>query len=104
MYRITKEDGSYIGITESVRYIKIGSNGCFVQTDKNHAIGVAFKNTPYNLSGYNNIAGADSVIISEVDVGSLIEELIAENESLRAQIAASDEAVIEIYESLNLGS
>lgn len=72
MYKITKTDGADIGYTDSVIYIKIASNGCFIQTDKQNAIGVAYAGTPYNLFGHNEIPGVDEVMVVEQDGGQNI--------------------------------
>ena len=72
MYKITKTDGADIGYTDSVIYIKIASNGCFVQADKQNAIGVAYAGTPYNLFGHNEIPGVDEVMVVEQDGGQKI--------------------------------
>ncbi len=70
MFRIIKIDGTELGITDSVNYIKISANGCFAPTDKENAIGVAFQSTPYNLVGHEDIEGADTVIVSAIDGGA----------------------------------
>ena len=72
MYKITKTDGADIGYTDSVIYIKIASNGCFIQTNKDDAIGVAYAGTPYNLFGHNEIPGVDEVMVVEQDGGQKI--------------------------------
>ncbi len=72
MYKITKIDGTDVGYTDSVIYIKIASNGCFIQTDNQNAIGVAYAGTPYNLFGHNEIPGVDEVMVVEQDGGQKI--------------------------------
>ena len=57
MYRIIKIDGTELGITDSVNYIRYD------------AIGVAFKSVAYNLVGHEDIEGADTVVVSEIDGG-----------------------------------
>lgn len=69
MYRIIKTDGTVLGITDSVNYIKISNNGCFSNAISKDAIGVAFNSIAYNLIGYTEINGADTVIVSEIDTG-----------------------------------
>lgn len=70
MFRVIKIDGTELGITDSVNYIKIGASGCFAPANKKDAIGVAFQSTPYNLVGHEDIEGADTVIVSAVDGGA----------------------------------
>lgn len=72
MYRIIKIDGTDLGITDSVRYIKIGKGGCFTNATVDDAIGVAFKSVAYNLVGHDEIEGADTVIVADVDGGQEI--------------------------------
>lgn len=79
MYRIIKTDGTELGITDQVTYIKFGANGCFTNATVEDAIGVAFSSTPYNLFGHDEIEEADTVIVSQIDggaaVGSLLETI-----------------------------
>ena len=72
MYRIIKLDGTELGMTDSVLYIKVGSSGSFVPCSVDEAIGVAFNSEPYNLFGYEEIEGVDTVIISKCDGGALV--------------------------------
>lgn len=61
MYRIIKIDGTELGITDSVNYIRYGDNGCFTPATREDAIGVAFKSVAYNLVGHEDIEGAGMV-------------------------------------------
>lgn len=49
MYRIIKIDGTELGITDSVNYIKIGESGSYINATETDAIGVAYNSEPYNL-------------------------------------------------------
>lgn len=69
MYRIIKIDGTELGITDSVNYIRYGDNGCFTPATREDAIGVAFKSVAYNLVGHEDIEGAGTVVVSEIDGG-----------------------------------
>ena len=69
MYRIIKIDGTELGITDSVNYIRYGDGGCFTTATRKDAIGVAFKSVAYNLVGHEDIEGADTVVVSEIDGG-----------------------------------
>lgn len=73
MYRIIKIDGTELGITDSVNYIKIGASGDFTTATKETAIGVAFESVPYNLNGHTDIEGADTVIVSAIDGGAEVQ-------------------------------
>lgn len=74
MYRIIKVDGTELGLTDSVNYIRILDNGAFTITTEENAIGVAFDSVPYNLIGHDEIEGAETVIVCKVDTGKIIEE------------------------------
>jgi len=69
MYRIIRDDGMELGITDSILFIKIAENGCFVPSREEDAIGVAFRSVAYNLIGYNEIEGAETVVVSKIDGG-----------------------------------
>ena len=72
MYRIIKTDGTEIGLTDSVFYIKISQNGSFCPCHEDEAVGVAYRSTPYNLFGHEDIEGADTVLVTKVDGGALV--------------------------------
>ena len=74
MYRIIKIDGTELGITDSVNYIKIGASGSFTAATEIDAIGVAFQSVAYNLVGHEEIADAETVVISKIDSGEEIKE------------------------------
>ena len=82
MDRIIRIDGTELGLTDEARYIKYGSCGQFVQTTRAEAIGVAFKNSVYNLLGHNDIAEAETVIVSRA---STADELTAQKADLDEQ-------------------
>ena len=75
MYRIIKIDGTELGITDSVNYIKIGASGDFTTATETDAIGVAFNSTPYNLMGHSDIEDAETVIVSKIDGGAEVGSL-----------------------------
>ena len=72
MYRVIKIDGTELGIVDSVTYIKFGISGDYTVATEQDAIGVAFDSTPYNLIGHDEIQGADTVVVSKVDGGSMV--------------------------------
>lgn len=82
MDRIIRIDGTELGLTDEARYIKYGSCGQFVQTTRAEAIGVAFKNSVYNLLGHNDIAEAETVIVSRA---STADELTSQRADLDEQ-------------------
>lgn len=72
MYHIIKIDGTELGITDSVTYIKISESGSYVNAEEEDAIGVAFNSKPYNLIGHEDIEGADVVVVSKIDGGNMV--------------------------------
>lgn len=84
MYRIIKIDGTELGITDSVNYIKIGTSGSFTTATEHDAIGVAFQSIAYNLLGHDEITDAETVIVSKTDAGELIKELASYTEMAAA--------------------
>lgn len=74
MYRIIKIDGTELGITDSVNYIKIGNSGSFTTATEKDAIGVAFDSVAYNLVGHEEIVGTETVVVSKIDSGKIIQE------------------------------
>ena len=74
MFRIIKIDCTELGITDSVNYIKIGESGDYATASEQDAIGIAFNSEPYNLLGHEDIEGADTVIVSNVNGGNMVYE------------------------------
>ena len=74
MFRIIKIDGTELGVTDSVNYIKIGESGDYATASEQDAIGIAFNSEPYNLLGHEDIEGADTVIVSNVNGGNMVYE------------------------------
>lgn len=100
MYRINTLDGIEVGITETLRYIKVHENGSFVQATDDEAVGIAFKSTPYNLIGHDEIEGADTVIISEFDGGIELESLSQKHIGAEQMITDLDIANIEAQQAI----
>lgn len=90
MYKITTPDGA-VFTRENPDFIRVHKNGCFVITTREKAEGVAVNSTPYLFK--------DGVVVQEIDGGQAMDELIAENQALSAQLAETDEAAIELYEA-----
>ena len=74
MYRIVKIDGTELGITDFVNYIKIGASGDLANATEEDAIGVAFNGEPFNLIGHEDIDGVDTVVVSKIDGGNMAYE------------------------------
>lgn len=81
MYKIIKLDGTEIGLTDSVQYIKVNENGNYSPAMEKDAfgvpcldaVGVAFRGVVYNLAGHDEIPDAGTVIITEVDAAVVLE-------------------------------
>ncbi len=104
MYRMIKTDGTAVGSTDAVRYIKISSSGCFVESGKENAVGIAYKGTAYNLFGHDEISGADQVLILEQDSAQIVTDhderlTVAENAALDLDMAY-DSRVADVEDAL----
>lgn len=82
MNRIIKTDGTELCLVDKARYIKRSSYGAFVEAERKDAIGVAVKGVVYNLLGHDEIAGADTVLVSDA---STADELAAQRADLDEQ-------------------
>lgn len=81
MYRIIKvSDGTEIGVADTVEFIRYGKSGCFVPATQEEAIGVAYNCVPYNLVGFEEIEGADTVVVSKIDAGEVMKEMASYSE------------------------
>lgn len=96
MYKIINaKDGTEIGSTENPRYIKKKDTGCYIQTDRQNAQGIAYKGTAYNLQGRDGIDADDTVILIEYDAGTEADRTAA---AIAENSAAIDELVISMLE------
>ena len=94
MFRIITPDGSAI-LTEKPNFIRRHKNGCFIlcktEREIKMAEGVAYAGKPYLF--------ADGANVSEFDGADELRKLYSENEALSEQLAATDEATIELFET-----
>lgn len=67
MYRIVSMDGKEIGITDKINFIRRGSSGSFITADNLTATGIAYHGKAYDLAGHEEIGGADTVTVAEID-------------------------------------
>ena len=82
MNRIIRIDGTELCLVDKARYIKRSDYGVFVEAERKDAIGVAVKGVVYNLLGHDEIAGADTVLVSDA---STADELTAQRADLDEQ-------------------
>jgi hypothetical protein len=90
MFKIITVIGDTI-LTEKPNFIRRYKNGYFILCDRKKAEGIAYAGTPYLFEEGN--------VYSEIDSGDEIRALYAENERLRNDLAATDEAAIELFET-----
>lgn len=93
MNRIIRTDGTELCLVDKARYIKRSDYGAFVEAERKDAIGVAVKGVVYNLLGHDEIAGADTVLVSDA---STADELTTQ----RADLAEQKNVAAIIFVSL----
>lgn len=93
MNRIIRTDGTELCLVDKARYIKRSDYGVFVEAERKDAIGVAVKGVVYNLLGHDEIAGADTVLVSDA---STADELTTQ----RADLAEQKNVAAIIFVSL----
>ena len=74
MYRIIKTDNTPLAIIETPRWVRLHSNGCFVQAAREQATGVVVGGTVYHIEGTDELPNRESVFVREVDTGEIIFE------------------------------
>lgn len=100
MYKIITTSGTELGLVDSVRFIKISPEGALVEASKDEAVGIAFNSSPYNLAGKNEIKGAESVLIIDVDAGKELSDLRDITARQSEELRQTDETAIALYESI----
>ena len=95
MYRITTPTGE-THLTEKITYVRQHSSGVFLITDQQRAEGVGYQGNFYLF--------ADGAQCHEFDGADELRRLSAENEFMREQIVNAEEALIELYESMEVAN
>ena len=93
MYKIIDTDtNEVIGMTATINYIrKKSQTGALVTAKKiQDAEGIAYKSTPYNLSGTNGVGAEITVIVSEFDEAEFMQELKNNAEMLEDAMCEQD--------------
>lgn len=72
MYKITRNGGASIGMTERPTYITKAPNGCFILCPDDEAMGIAFEGQVYHLLGRDALEDVETVMLEEVDGGGEI--------------------------------
>ena len=102
MFRITKKDtAETIAIVDEIRYITYDkSNNTFFRAfSRDDADGIAVKGQVFNIGDTEKLEGYPFADISEVDGAALIETLQAEKLQLQIELAETQEALTEAYET-----
>lgn len=90
MFKIITPEGLVI-LTEKPTYIRRHPSGVLLRSARKEAVGVSF--------GGHNYLFEDGAALYQFDGADELRELYAENKSLREQLAATDEATIELFET-----
>jgi len=86
VYKIIKSDGTELGVTDSVLFIKRSPEGTFIEADEAEAIGIAFKGEPYNLHGHDEIQNAKTVVLVKTTLAQILLEQNAAASKLQANM------------------
>lgn len=90
MYKIINTNsGELVGYTENPIWIRKHNNGCYVQTERKNADGIAFNSTPYSIGGLD---GLDIVVVVETDAG----DIFVDNATITAADAVLEDAMCEM--------
>ena len=96
MYRIiSTADGSEIGTVERPNFIRKSSAGCYIQTDEENALGIAYRGTPYNLEDREGLGAPESVRLIECDAGELAADTSAAVSENAERITEAEDAMCE---------
>lgn len=92
MYKITTPENISV-LTENPKWIRVHDRNpnCFILCAKERAEGVAYKGNPLLFS--------EGATIQEIDGGDEFYALQLENETLKAQLAEAEEVAIDLYEA-----
>ena len=95
MYKIIK-DGTTIGLTEFLTYIKQHDNGCFVLCPEPEASGIVFSGTPYQLAGRPEMGDVETVTVEEADAGTEL-QLVNHTVTAAARLSGQMEVAARRY-------
>lgn len=95
MYKIITPTGETF-LTEKVTYVRQHKSGVYLITDQQRAEGVNYHGVNYLFE--------DGSQCYEFDGADELRRMSSENESLREQIVNAEEALIELYESMEVAN
>lgn len=97
MYKfINTSDNTTIAYSDTVLYIRLSKNGCYVPSDKENAQGIAVNGTPYSLDG--KLEGLDEAIVTEVDSGAELVYVFGKLSSTEDILTQTQLALCDVYE------
>ena len=100
MFRLINDAGC-IGMTEKPTYIRPSThegNNSYVLCPEPEASGIVFEGTIYRLCGREMPGVTESVMLVPTDAGAELGGTNASVETLKADLATTDETAIELYE------
>lgn len=74
MYRVITTDGTELGITDSVLFIKISPEGTYIEAGEAEAVGVSFNGEAYNLPGHSEIKNAKTAVLVKTSLAQIMQE------------------------------
>lgn len=92
MFRIIKDNGAALAMTEVPNYIKLLENGCFTLCPEEEAAGIAYAGQAYHLEGRPDMEGLETVVLEKVDAGAEItaaKDVIDNNAVVTGQVAVA---------------
>ena len=88
MYRLM-HNGEMVALGSALRYIRMQDNGSYGFCDKEDAQGVAMDSKPFHVEGMDELYGAETVTIEDVDAGTIVLDLAAAS-AVYASVADAD--------------
>lgn len=86
MYRIITTEGTELGLTDSVLFIKKSTDGTLIEASREDAIGLAYKGTAYNLPGHTEVERAKTAVAVQVSAAQIMQEQTVFAEKLQANM------------------
>ena len=85
MYKIISDlDHREIGVVVEPRFIRKSTSGSYIQTDKENALGIAYRSVAYNLNGHEDFGAPETVSLFEIDIGDVTSDILSNNQELQS--------------------
>jgi hypothetical protein len=92
-----KNQNGMIAYVEIPRYITASDNGSYIETDAEHANGIAINSAPYHITGTAELVGAvDDVLIRYVDTGTVVFNMKPYTETKTAYYGESEKVFYNV--------